>query len=124
MKLSASRLTMTPLSFCFCPAGMRLTRLESLCALAFPFSCAAAGRLRPSARPNNNSRPIKFLFIKILLSAWLIPVKHIGEYSPLRLHYEQDLYQRLERPQFAGDVIDSQRVTQFFDRSHREFRGA
>src|SRR5262245_9166067 len=122
MKLSASRLTMTPLSLCFCPAGTRLKRVESLCALAV--SCAATGRLRPSARPNNNSRPIKFLFIKILLSAWLIPVKHIGECSPLRPHYEQDLYQRLERPQFAGDVIDSQRVTQFFDRSHREFRGA
>src|SRR5262245_35981090 len=117
MKLSASRFTMTPLSFCFCPAGTRLTRVESLCALAV--SCAATGRLRPRARPNNNSKPIKFLFIKILLLVWLIPVKNIGECALLRRHYEQDLYQRLERPQFAGDVIDSQRVTSFFDRSHR-----
>src|SRR5215813_11981398 len=109
MKLSASRLTMTPLTFCFCPAGTRLMRVESLCALAV--SCAAAGRLRLSARPNNNSIPIKFLFIKILLPVWFIPVKHSGECSPLRPHYEQDLYQRLERPQFASDVIDSQRVT-------------
>src|SRR5262245_587159 len=122
MKLSASRLTMTPLSLCFCPAGTRLKRVESLCALAV--SCAAAGRLKQSARLDNNSKPIKFLFIKILLSAWLIPVKHIGEYSPLRQHYEQDLYQRLERSRFAGDVIDSQPVTKFFDCSHRGFRVA
>src|SRR5215475_2353226 len=109
MKLSASRLTMTPLSFCFCPAGTRFKRVESLCALAV--SCAAAGRLRPSARVDNNSRPNKFLFIKILLLVWLIPVKHSGEYSPLRPQYEQDLYQQLKRSQLAGDVIDSQWVT-------------
>src|SRR5262245_28599340 len=109
MKLSASRLTMTPLSFCFCPAGMRLRRVESPCWLAV--SCAEVGRLKLSARPNNNSRPIKFLIIEILLLVWLIPVKHIGKRFPLRLQHEQDLYQRFERSQFAGDVIDSQRVT-------------
>src|SRR5215475_3593089 len=109
MKLSASRLTMTPLSLCFCPAGTRLKRVESLCSLGG--SCAATGRLRTNARPNNKSRPIKFLFIKILLLVWLIPVKHVGECSPLRRQYEQDLYQRLKRSQLAGDVIDSQRVT-------------